>query len=595
MSKAEEEKKVERKEPVPVSIFWVLSVLMILLVVVPLVSYSWISINSSKDYIEESLRERQLKTAIPAAAHLEMQVGENKRRLQDLAAVFELYSNEPDSKVQYENLLQRGVLNKYLTDDVLLLSYQDRAGEQFYAPWRGLRASETSQLEQYLAGVARQAIAAGKLRRSPVFTARLQALGELGEPAMVVSFPVRSEGKSVSAVSAVFLLENIQQSLQDYGSDYTLFVTNSKGRLLFHSQPSMQGTEADLSKDPIVNRVLASWPPPSGAVNYNVTKVEDGKAKTFLVTSTYIPAYGWILFSKVDREKYYAPIVQLKKRSTVWVFLSIISALIIGIVLARLITKPLSTLAEVSRDLARGEFSRRANIKSKNEIGELARAFNAMADDIQQYIGQVEKAAEENKQLFMNSIRAIANALDAKDPYTRGHSERVSAYAMVIGREFGLDARSLRILEISSLLHDVGKIGIEDKILRKPGALTVKEFTIMKTHPAKGAQILGSIPQMKEIIPGIRYHHERWSGGGYPDGIKEEQIPLIARIMGVADAFDAMTTNRPYQRAMTPVQAANRINELKITVYETKVVEAFNKAFRKGLFKPVQSNVAGKA
>ena len=594
MSKVEE-KKAEQRESVPISIFWVLSTLMVLLVVVPLVSYSWISINSSKDYIEESLRERQLKTAIPAAAHLEMQAGENKRRLQDLAAAFELYSNEPDSKVQYENLLQRGVLDKYLTDDILMLSYQDSDGGQFSVPWKGLRANENRQIGQYLAGIARQAIASGKIRRSAVFTVRLQALGGMGEPAMVMSLPVSSEGRSVSAVSAVFLLQNIQQSLCDYGRDYTLFVTDSKGRLLFHSQPSMQGTEADLSNDPIVNRVLDSSTPPSGAVNYNVTKVEDGKVRTFLVTATYIQAYGWILFSKVDREKYYAPIVQLKQRSTVWVILSIIVALIIGIVLARLVTKPLSTLAEVSRDLARGEFSRRANIKSKNEIGELARAFNAMADDIQQYIGQVEKAAEENKQLFMNSIRAIANALDAKDPYTRGHSERVSAYSMVIGREYGLSARELRILEISSLLHDVGKIGIEDKILRKPGALTVKEFAVMKTHPAKGAQILGSIPQMKEIIPGIRFHHERWSGGGYPDGIKGEQIPLIARILGVADAFDAMTTNRPYQRAMTPVQAANRINELKITVYETKVVEAFNKAFRKGLFRPLQANVARKA
>jgi HD-GYP domain-containing protein (c-di-GMP phosphodiesterase class II) len=230
-------------------------------------------------------------------------------------------------------------------------------------------------------------------------------------------------------------------------------------------------------------------------------------------------------------------------------------------------------------------------VKSKNEIGELARAFNAMADDIQDYIRRVEAAAEETKQLFMDSIRAIANALDAKDPYTRGHSERVSAYSMIIGRSYGLGEREMRIIEISSLLHDVGKIGIEDRILRKPGALTKEEFDVMKTHPPKGAAILGSIPQMREIIPGIRHHHEKWSGGGYPDNLKGEKIPLIARIIGVADAFDAMTTNRPYQKAMSFEQAASRINELKVMVYDTRVVEAFNRAFQKGTFLSVQDSV----
>jgi HD-GYP domain-containing protein (c-di-GMP phosphodiesterase class II) len=222
------------------------------------------------------------------------------------------------------------------------------------------------------------------------------------------------------------------------------------------------------------------------------------------------------------------------------------------------------------------------------EIGELAEAFNAMADEIQEYIQKVEAAAKETEQLFMDSIRAIANALDAKDPYTRGHSERVSAYAMIVSRLYGLDERQLRIMEISSLLHDVGKIGIEDKILRKPGALTNEEFSIMKTHPPKGAEIMGSIPQMKEMIPGIRHHHEKWSGGGYPDSLKGEKIPIIPRIIGVADAFDAMTTNRPYQRAMTFIQASSRINELTPLVYDPKVTEAFNAAFQKGLFRPFE-------
>jgi HD-GYP domain-containing protein (c-di-GMP phosphodiesterase class II) len=150
----------------------------------------------------------------------------------------------------------------------------------------------------------------------------------------------------------------------------------------------------------------------------------------------------------------------------------------------------------------------------------------------------------------------------------------------------------MRIMEISSLLHDVGKIGIEDRILRKPGALTTEEFEVMKTHPPKGAAILGGIPQMREIIPGIRHHHEKWRGGGYPDGLEGERIPVIARIIGVADAFDAMTTNRPYQKGMTFEKASARLNELCPSVYDPVVMDSFNRAYHASAFLGHQQKVA---
>jgi len=579
------------KPPRQIGIFWMLSVLLVLLVVIPLVSYSWRSISASKDYIEESLRERQLKAAIPAAAHIANLMDEYRQRLKDLAATFEVFSNDSNYKDNYENLLQRGILSRYLSDDTLLLVYRDKDGGQFAAPWRGLQSKEEAQLTSFVAPWGMQALKGGTIKTSEVFFIKLAALQGLAEPAIAISVPIESGGGSVSSITAVFMLQGVQDSLKEYGREFTMFVTDGKGHLVFHTEAAYQGKAINLAQDPIVHRILASGIFPTSPVNYNVTKAVQGKARTYLVTCAPVSSYGWLLFSEVDRQKYYAPIVQLKEQSTLWVVLSILGALVIGLLLARLITHPISTLADVSRDLAKGNFSRRADVKSKNEIGELARAFNAMADDIQDYIRRVEAAAEETKQLFMDSIRAIANALDAKDPYTRGHSERVSAYSMIIGRSYGLGEREMRIIEISSLLHDVGKIGIEDRILRKPGALTKEEFDVMKTHPPKGAAILGSIPQMREIIPGIRHHHEKWSGGGYPDNLKGEKIPLIARIIGVADAFDAMTTNRPYQKAMSFDQAASRINELKVTVYDTRVVEAFNRAFQKGTFLSVQDAV----
>ncbi len=580
----------ERERTVRIGLFWVLSVLLVLLVVVPLVSYSWKTIATSRDYIEESLRERQLKTAIPAASHIENLMEAHHSHLKDLAGTFEVYANDAQYKANFEGLLQRGILGRNLSDKTLLLTYQDPEGGQFATPWRGITLSEQSQLTALVMPLGRQAMETNAEKASEVFFVKLAALGD-SQPAMAVSLPLHSDNRAVGALSGIFLLQDVQESLAEYGREFTMFVTDERGSLLFHSEPGRQGRPSNLSDDPIVQRILSSPTYPASAVNYSVTRFTGNQRETDLVTCAPLKNHRWLLFSQVDREKYYAPIVSLKRQSTVWIALSIVGAILIGLVLARLITRPLSDLTEVSRDLAHGNFHRRAEEKAKMEIGELARAFNAMADDIQEYILKVEAAAAETQQLFMDSIRAIANALDAKDPYTRGHSERVSAYSMIVGKEYGLDERMMRIIEISSLLHDVGKIGIEDRILRKPGALTTEEFDIMKTHPPKGAAILGGIPQMREIIPGIRHHHEKWHGGGYPDGLKGEDIPVIARIIGVADAFDAMTTNRPYQKGMTFEKAAARINELCPSVYDPVVIEAFNRSYQARAFLAHQQKV----
>lgn len=169
----------------------------------------------------------------------------------------------------------------------------------------------------------------------------------------------------------------------------------------------------------------------------------------------------------------------------------------------------------------------------------------------------------------------LAAAIDAKDPYTRGHSERVKDYSMVIGRELGLNDAELERLEIVALLHDVGKIGIEDRILRKPTNLTPEEFEIMKAHPDKGANIMSQVAQLSDVIPGMRAHHENYDGSGYPQGLKGEDIPFFARLITVADTFDAMTTDRPYQKAFTLEFAVNRIRQMSGIKYDPKIVEAF--------------------
>jgi HD-GYP domain-containing protein (c-di-GMP phosphodiesterase class II) len=221
-------------------------------------------------------------------------------------------------------------------------------------------------------------------------------------------------------------------------------------------------------------------------------------------------------------------------------------------------------------------------LRSRTEIGELAQTFNTMSDDLERFIDDLKRAAEENRALFMNSIQMLAGAVDEKDPYTRGHSDRVTRYSVLLATEMGLENEFIEKVRISAQLHDVGKIGIEDRVLKKPGALTPEEYEIMKTHTTKGANILRPVKQLAEMLPGIELHHESLDGRGYPYGLKGDQIPLMARIIAVADTFDAITTNRPYQAAHDFAYAVRIINSLANKRFDPKVVAALSTVFYRG-------------
>src|SRR4051812_9586189 len=209
-----------------------------------------------------------------------------------------------------------------------------------------------------------------------------------------------------------------------------------------------------------------------------------------------------------------------------------------------------------------------------------------MTDQIERFIGDLQKSAEENRQLFLGTVKGLAAAIDGKDPYTRGHSERVSRFSVAIAQGLDLPDDEIEKIRISALLHDVGKIGIDDNILKKPAALTDDEFEIMKQHPQKGYKIMSQIPAMKEFLPGMYMHHEMINGQGYPQGLKDEEIPLQARIVSVADTFDAMTTDRPYQRAMKFEDALSRIKDFIGTRYDERVVASLIAACDSGQISP---------
>src|SRR6185312_13307736 len=204
----------------------------------------------------------------------------------------------------------------------------------------------------------------------------------------------------------------------------------------------------------------------------------------------------------------YQSVFEMQRTAQLFALLAIALSAGFGIFSARRLATPLQTLTESSRAIARGDFSQRVHVKSRTEIGELADTFNMMTADLERFVFDLKRAAEENKTLFLSSIQMLAGAVDEKDPYTRGHSDRVTRYSLLIAKEMGLPPAFMETLQISAQLHDVGKIGIEDHILKKPGSLTEEEFEVMKTHTTKGANILRPVPQLAEMLPGIELHHE---------------------------------------------------------------------------------------
>lgn len=241
--------------------------------------------------------------------------------------------------------------------------------------------------------------------------------------------------------------------------------------------------------------------------------------------------------------------------------------------MARMLSKPIDTL---SRSLAAMTESRSFQqpvplAGTSQEIDALTHSFNTMMQS-------VVAAEAETRSAYVGAIRALAMALDAGDPYTAGHSERVSAISVAIGREMGLDDDQLEVLRLGALLHDIGKIGVSDHVLRKPGGLTSEEFEAIKQHPGLGARILRSVPFLARHIPIVELHHERPDGKGYPHGLAGHEIPLLARIAHVADAFDAITSARAYRPARGAGEALTELWACAGAQFDAEVVHALARA-----------------
>jgi HD-GYP domain-containing protein (c-di-GMP phosphodiesterase class II) len=421
------------------------------------------------------------------------------------------------------------------------------------------------------------------------------------EMGLTIAAPVMggSDGNQiVAAVVAIVSFQEVFDSVQqatgqserellDAGRP-VVFVVDQEGRAVAHPDQRVAFSERSMTNLKVVQDWLETGTQVQAALT-PFTVERDGKQSSMLGSYATAELDHNNLLGVIAIQDESAALVSVTEMRRQIFFISLIAAIcavVIGVVFATRLTNPVRDLAAAAHRISTGDFSERIEVRSRTELGALGDSFNSMTDQIEHFIGDLQRAAEENRQLFLGTVKGLAAAIDGKDPYTRGHSERVSRFSVAIANRMGMSPEEVEKIRISALLHDVGKIGIDDNILKKPAALTDDEFVLMKEHPQKGYKIMSQIPAMRDFLPGMYMHHEMINGAGYPQGLKGDEIPMMARIVSVADTFDAMTTDRPYSRALKFDEAVKLIKSYVGTRYDETVVAALVDACESGQIRP---------
>lgn len=258
----------------------------------------------------------------------------------------------------------------------------------------------------------------------------------------------------------------------------------------------------------------------------------------------------------------------IKRQMILMALMGVILSIILGMVVARHITQPVHELVEGTAHLAKGNMNYRVKVYDNDELGELAKHFNHMAK-------QLGHSQERLLSYFFDTVKSLIHILEVRDHYTRGHSESVSRYAVKIANRMGFSKVKIDMFENIALLHDIGKLGIKDSILHKKEKLTVEDWESIKQHPTMGEEILKHILPNEPMLAAVRGHHERFDGTGYPDGLTGEQIDIFTAILAVADAYDAMTSNRAYRSSLSKEQALAELKKNKGIQFHPQVVDVF--------------------
>ncbi len=567
-----------------VSLIYFVILTLLLVGLVPLVLTGWLLSDKSGQELRAAENRYQIQLVQEKAHHIEMFGKRYADLVGNLASAIELSNvnavlSAPQTEVKLGSILKEN-------PDLLALYIKPPNADSLSV----FRAEAITRDDvDRIAADASSGLPNGK-----VDAGEMQTIDSSGERIMTFSSGIPIGGGEAAKIVAIASLRDVTRKTVGYASAKNadlwrsglpiIFVVDNQGNAIFHPDKTLSATNESMNDLKIVQewresgaQVESALVPFRAAFEGNSHEMI-GAYSTARISAD--KSFGVITMQ--DERTALASVGEMRSQTWMISMLFAIFALGAGYLLSRMMTQPLLHLVTAAKRIADGDFSSRVDARNITEIGTLGSSFNVMTDKIEEQIAKLAKAAAENRELFVGTVKALAAAIDGKDKYTRGHSERVARISVAIGKRLGMDEQELDTLRMSALLHDVGKIAIDDAILKKPAALTDAEFDIMKTHPQAGYKIMSQIPAMKEFLPGMYMHHEMINGKGYPQGLTGDQIPLQAKIVSVADTFDAMTIDRPYSKGMDLPTSLERIRSFVGTRYDHDVVEALVAACEAG-------------
>ncbi len=555
--------------------------------VLPLWFYGSKMVSRNQETLQTQENVLQTTTSRSLAREISLYVENTRRRLEQFfqqvvpiasGLEAEKFGADPRLREVLESFVSETPTMLYLT----VLNFEARGVQA-----GGYNAAEDAFLRKALEAAFIAARQGNEYQSDPITIFR----NKRNEPVIVFARPLRLQNEFRGMDAAVVTLSAILSPLEDIRrAGLEAYIVDSAGRLVAHNRPEGNVPGKEMVGVPIVQKFLA-W---RGAAHATETSffelTQDDETVPMLGTYSPVPEVQGAVIVQRKVSDAYVTVEEMRSDTRRLGIAVILLSLAIAFFAAKSITRPLDNLTETARAIARRDFNHRADVGSQiEEVAEVAEVLNSATAEIHQHIGDLKTAldenllkSEENRQLFIDAIQMIAQAVDAKDPYTKGHSRRVSEYSVVLATELGLPPEEIEKIKISATLHDVGKIGIEDRVLKKPGVLTNDEFDHMKKHPVMGYEIVRQVKQLAAMLPGIRSHHEALNGKGYPDGIAGEQSPYMVRFISVADTFDAVTTDRPYQAGLDFPAGLGILRKHSGTRYDPLIVDAMHSAYNKG-------------
>ena len=410
--------------------------------------------------------------------------------------------------------------------------------------------------------------------------------GKINQLVFAVGMPLLNEHAQAGALLGVFSLEPVLQALgqRSWFGIQILIADRSGGDIAALDRNRMLKNQ-DYQQNEVV-RFLTTNEHELGAVTRRFVATRAGNSISMIGTGVPVVGTNWVVIAEIPQSEAYIEAGTNTRKILALALGLLLLAMAASAAYCYRLARPMAQLAESAQQVIAGNDALELPRDDDSETGVVSRTLREMSERARQHAIQLKLAVEDSKQLLMGIIRALASAIDAKDPYTRGHSERVTRFAVEIAKLLGLPEEEIEKIRLGALIHDLGKITIDDRILKKPEKLSDDEFQVMKTHAARGYEMLKHIPQLNNILPGIHSHHEQLDGKGYPQGLKADEIPMIARVIMVADCFDAMTTKRPHIDARPVDTVLAEIRSLAGKTYDARIVEALVRGVKTGQIIP---------